>query len=225
MSQAQFLVEEYLAETIITEAAQGKPKQYFLEGICIQSQVVNKNRRMYPHAVVKAEVDRYITEMVNTNRAVGELNHPTNRPTIDYERVSHKYISLTESGNDWVGRAQVIPGTPMGAIVAGLMECGVVMGTSSRASGSTRLHEGVNVVQRDFRLVTPGDIVYDPSAPDAFLTGLMEGKEWAMANGVLVERESENRAAVNTLARNRKLTPQAMKSLFDLIMEQVKGEK
>ncbi|ASD50376.1 prohead core protein [Acidovorax phage ACP17] len=221
----QVLTEEFEAQNIIQESKDeaGRPaKNYFLEGICIQSNIKNRNGRLYPKALVDREVNRYITEMVATNRAVGELNHPEARSSIDYERVSHKYVSLTESGNNWIGRAQVTTGTPMGSIVAGLMDCGVVMGTSSRANGTTRLHEGVKVVQNDFRLVTPGDIVSDPSAPDAFLTGLMENKEWVYGNGVLFEREVEMKDKVNTLARTKQLNEQSMKNLFGLIMTMVK---
>lgn len=219
---SEILVEDFDAENLITESEGGKGKQYFLEGVCIQANVKNRNGRVYPHAIVKREVDRYIKEMVDSNRAVGELNHPKTDPSINYERVSHKYLWLKEDGNNWIGRAQVAHKTPMGSIVAGLMECGVVMGTSSRARGTTRLYEGVKVVQNDFRLITPGDIVADPSAPDAYLTNLMEGKEWVWANGVLIERENEIKAAVNTMARTKKLDKDGMRTLFEHIMSKVK---
>lgn len=218
----EILKEEFDVKNTILEATEAAPRQYFLEGICIQTNIKNRNGRVYPKALVAREVGRYITEQIQSNRAVGELNHPDDRSSIDYERVSHKYIWLKESGDNWVGRAQVTTGTPMGSIVAGLMDCGVVMGTSSRARGSTKLFEGVKVVQNDFRLITPGDIVSDPSAPDAYLTNLMENKEWVYANGTLFEQEAEMKNKVNTLARTKQLNEQSMAALFGLIMKQVK---
>ena len=215
---AELLVETYESQSLITESA-AKEKEYFLEGICIQANIKNRNGRIYPYAVVKREVDKYITEFVNTNMAVGELNHPATDPSINYERVSHKYEWLKEDGNNWIGRAKVAHKTHIGSIVAGLMECGVVMGTSSRATGSTRLFEGAKVVQNDFRLITPGDIVYGPSAPDAYLTNLMEGREWVWANGTLIEREAEIKKDVNTLARTKKLDEKHMRALFESIVE------
>lgn len=219
----EILIEAFdHVDNVITEAKGGAEKQYYLEGICIQSNVKNRNGRMYPHDIVAKEVGRYITEFVDTHRAVGELNHPATDPSINYERVSHKYLWLKEDGNNWIGRAQVAHKTPMGSVVAGLMECGVVMGTSTRARGTTRLFEGVKVVQRDFRLITPGDIVSDPSAPDAYLTNLMEGSEWVWANGELLEREVEIKKTINTMANAKKLDKAGMRVLFEHIMRQVK---
>jgi hypothetical protein len=221
---AELLVETYESQSLITESA-AKEKEYFLEGICIQANIKNRNGRIYPYAVVKREVDKYITEFVNTNMAVGELNHPATDPSINYERVSHKYEWLKEDGNNWIGRAKVAHKTHIGSIVAGLMECGVVMGTSSRATGSTRLFEGAKVVQNDFRLITPGDIVYGPSAPDAYLTNLMEGREWVWANGTLIEREAEIKKDVNTLARTKKLDEKHMRALFESIVASIKTQE
>ncbi len=221
---AELLVETYESQSLITESA-AKEKEYFLEGICIQANIKNRNGRIYPYAVVKREVDKYITEFVNTNMAVGELNHPATGPSINYERVSHKSEWLKEDGNNWIGRAKVAHKTHIGSIVAGLMECGVVMGTSSRATGSTRLFEGAKVVQNDFRLITPGDIVYGPSAPDAYLTNLMEGREWVWANGTLIEREAEIKKDVNTLARTKKLDEKHMRALFESIVASIKTQE
>lgn len=222
------LVESFLenSNSYIVESKETGKKKYFIEGITVQTDIRNRNNRIYPAAVVRREMERYIREMVNQNRAVGELNHPTDRREIDYERVSHKYISLTENGKNWIGKAQVAVGTPMGNVVAGLMDCGVKMGTSTRGTGSTRLCEGVHVVQNDFNLITAGDIVSDPSAPDAYLTNLMENKEWVYANGVLYEKEYEIKKQVNNLAKTKKLNQENMTRLFNLIMEQVssKGE-
>lgn len=218
------LIESHINDTksYIVEAKDTGQKKYFIEGITVQSDVKNRNNRIYPYQVVKREMDRYIREMVNTNRAVGELNHPTNRREIDYERASHKYVSLVEDGKNWIGKAQVTVGTPMGNVVAGLMDCGVRMGTSTRGTGTTKLHEGVHVVQNDFSLITAGDIVSDPSAPDAYLTNLMENKEWVYANGVLYEKEYEIKKTVNNLAKTKKLNDENMTKLFNLIMEQIK---
>lgn len=222
MSQ-ELLIEEFEAETIIEEAVQAsgvKEKQYFLEGVCIQSNIKNKNGRVYPKELVRREVDKYIVEKIQKNRALGELNHPESG-SINYERVSHKYVSLTESGDNWIGRAQVTTKTPMGGIVAGLMDCGVIVGTSSRARGSVKLFEGVKVVQGDFALITPGDIVSDPSAPDAYLTNLMEGKEWVWANGALIEKETEIKKLINRSVNNSGLSKNVMKDLFNHIMSKI----
>lgn len=209
------------ANSYIEESAETKEKKYFIEGICIQSNVKNKNGRIYPKALVEREVARYITEKIERSQAVGELNHPKTDPSINYERVSHKYLSLTESGDNWIGKAQVTHKTPMGGIVAGLMECGVTMGTSTRAKGSTKLFEGAHVVQNDFRLITAGDIVADPSAPDAYLTNIMENKEWVYANGALFEKEAQIKNNINNLAKQKKLDKKSVNDLFRLILKQI----
>lgn len=219
------LIEEFEdATNQILEEGEKKEKQYFIEGICIQSNIKNRNGRIYPKDLVRREVGRYVMEKLDRHQAVGELNHPKTDPSINYERVTHKYIWLKEDGDNWIGRAQIAHKTPMGSVVAGLMECGVQMGTSTRARGTTKLFEGHQVVQNDFRLITAGDIVSDPSAPDAYLTNLMEGKEWVWAGGVLIEKEREIKSAVNKLARTSQLNEQSMKGLFDLVMSQIKGE-
>lgn len=231
MSETTILTEQYDTDVLIEEREVDgqKEKLYFLEGICIQTNLKNRNGRIYPKPLVDRELGRYINEKLSRSQAVGELNHPeSDNPArlavIDPERVSHRYLWIKEDGDNYVARAQVAHKTPMGSVVAGLMECGVVMGTSSRARGSIKLHEGAKIVQNDFRLITPGDIVWEPSAPDAYLTNLMEGKEWTMANGVLVEMEREIKSNVNKLARARKLDKKHTGQLFDLIMAKVKGE-
>lgn len=199
-----------------------KRKRYIIEGICIQSEVKNRNGRIYPKALVKPVIDQFIKEEVETGRAVGHLNHPTDDPRNNYKEVSHKFESLTEAGNDWVGRAVVTQKTPMGQIVAGLMEEGVNMGISSRALGKTKLFEErgqkTRVVQ-SFKLISPGDIVSDPSAPDAYLTNLMEGKEWVWENGLLVEKEKEIRHAIDEAARTKSLDAAKMLELFESIVK------
>ncbi len=221
----KFLVEQDDAKSqILEEACESgfKKKKYVVEGICVQTNVKNKNRRIYPKESIIAEINRYIREDILNNKAVGELNHPANDPRINYERVSHKFEALVESGDNWIGKAVVTDKTPMGSIVAGLMEAGVQMGISTRALGSVVEKGGVKVVQNDFRLISAGDIVSDPSAPDAYLTNLMEGKEWVFANGILVEKETEIKKAVNTAARNKQLDREGMKALFEMILSNIK---
>lgn len=209
-------VEE--SSSIVVE--EGKKKKYFIEGIFIQSNVKNKNGRVYPKELVKKEVDRYIKEVINTNRAVGELNHPKEDPGINYERASHKFEWLKESGDNWTGRAVITTGTPMGKIVAGLMDEGVQMGVSTRALGTTKLCEGgVRVVQNDFFLITAGDIVSDPSAPDAFVTNLMEGKEWVWENGELKEKCLEEAVdEINKAAKSKSLNEEKLIKIFNEIL-------
>lgn len=216
----EFLIEQTEAKNEVLTEATGS-KRYIIEGICIQSNIKNRNKRVYPKEVVAPEVSRYIREDIQSNKAVGELNHPLTDPRINYERVSHKFESLTESGDNWIGRAVVTKNTPMGSIVAGLMDAGVQMGISTRAVGSTKLHENYRIVQNDFRLISAGDIVSDPSAPDAYLTNLMEGKEWVWANGVLMEKENEIKGLVNKAARKRQLNEEGLKKLFQHILSNI----
>lgn len=221
----QVLVERIddIRNDILIEEVEGvKKKKYILEGICIQSEVKNRNGRIYPKKLIAPEIERFIKEDLAMGRAVGHLNHPATDPRNDYKEVSHKFESLTESGNDWIGRAVVTTGTPNGRIVAGLMDEGVNMGISTRALGKTKLFESKGVqtkVVQSFKLVSPGDIVSDPSAPDAYLTNLMEGKEWVWENGLLVEKEVEIRDTIDTLARTGKLDEAKMIELFEALIK------
>jgi hypothetical protein len=206
----------------VLEESKGGPKKYIVQGIAIQSNIKNKNGRVYPSEIVDKDVARFTKDVMSKNRAVGELNHPTGKdPRINYERASHKFESLTKDGDNWVARAVVTKNTPMGSIVAGLMDENVNMGISSRAVGSTKESGGAKVVQKDFHLITPGDIVSDPSAPDAYLTNLMEGKEWVWANGILIEQEVEIKNAVNNLAKKNQLNEENMVKLFNYILSQI----
>lgn len=217
------LIENFdLFESRVLEESAGK-KKYVIEGITIQSNVKNRNGRVYPSEIVDNEVGRYIKDDLEKNRAVGELNHPSaENPRINYERVSHKFESLTKDGDNWRSRAVVTKKTPCGSVVAGLMEEGVQMGISSRAVGSTKKqNDGTKIVQKDFHIITPGDIVSDPSAPDAYLTNLMEGKEWVWANGLLIEQEVEIKNEVNNLAKKKQLNEENMKKLFNYILSQI----
>jgi len=165
---------------LITESIAGGGKNYYIQGKFIQSEVENKNKRIYPKGVVKPEVDRYIDEFVKTNRAYGELQHPIDRPNIDFDRVSHLTVELDEQGNDWIGKA-VIADTDKGKIVKALMDIGGKFGVSTRGLGSLKSgSNGISTVQNDFKLMTAADIVADPSAPDAIVEAIMEETEWIM---------------------------------------------
>lgn len=218
----KLLIESFDANNQILEEASGKGKRYIVEGICIQAEVLNGNKRIYPKAVIKPEVERYIREDIQKNRAIGHLNHPKDDPSNDYTKASHKFESLVESGNNWIARATVMKHTPMGSIVAGLMEEGVQMGISSRGLGDMKESNGARVVQK-YRMLSAGDIVSDPSGPDAYLTNLMENKEWVFANGVLVEQTiDEAKKELNTLAKSKKLNEENMLKLFHHILAQIK---
>jgi hypothetical protein len=161
---------------LISEAKESGGRDYYIEGIFLQAGIKNRNGRMYPVDVLDNEVKRYVTEVVNKNRAFGELGHPSG-PTINLDRVSHIITELSRSGKDFYGKA-LIASTPMGQIARGIMESGGQLGVSSRAMGSLKESNGVMVVQNDLRLSTAADIVADPSAPDAFVKGIMENVEW-----------------------------------------------
>lgn len=155
----------------------GKEKQHYIQGIFLQSAIKNRNGRMYPESVMDKEVNRYITEKVNRNSAYGEMTHPES-PTVDLKNVSHLITSLTKEGTNWIGKARILD-TPMGNVAKGILNGGGRLGVSSRAMGSLKMNtEGVNVVQNDFMLSTAADIVSDPSAPDAWVNGIMENAEW-----------------------------------------------
>lgn len=161
----------------ISEAKEDGGKNLYIEGIFLQSAITNRNGRMYPEETMDNEVKRYIKEHVDTKRAFGELGHP-NGPQINLDRVSHIITELRKDGTNWIGKAKITE-TPMGNIARGLIESGAQLGVSSRGMGSIKsTKEGINEVQNDFRLATAADIVADPSAPNAFVNGIMEGCEW-----------------------------------------------
>ena len=185
------LIREDINETkFIVEEKLGKGKQYFIEGIFLQSEIVNRNHRMYSEAIMDKEVARYMQEQVKTNRAYGELGHP-DTPSINLDRVSHLIVDLRKEGTNYIGRAKILE-TPMGNIARGLLDGGANLGVSSRALGSLKTNnEGVSIVQDDFMLSTAADIVADPSAPDAFVQGIMENHEWIFVDGKFVEKHIE----------------------------------
>ncbi len=185
------LIKEVFETTnLIVEEKLGKGKTYFIEGVFLQSNIVNRNKRMYQEGIMDREVGRYLKESVQANRAYGELGHP-DTPSINLDRVSHLIVDLRKEGTNWIGKAKILE-TPMGQIARGLLDGGANLGVSSRAMGSLKMNnEGINIVQDDFMLSTAADIVADPSAPDAFVRGIMENKEWIFVDGKFVEQNIE----------------------------------
>jgi hypothetical protein len=189
----------------IKEAREEGGKSYFIEGPFLQTEIQNRNGRLYRKETMDKEVQRYIKEYVNTKRAFGELGHPDG-PSINLDRVSHMIVSLKAEGNNYIGRAKIMTETPMGRIVKNLIDEGAQLGVSSRGMGSLKVNkEGVNEVQDDFYLATAADIVADPSAPDAFVRGIMEGKEWMMVEGRFVERQYDVAKAAIKAAKSNDL--------------------
>ena len=173
---------------VITEAANGK-KEYFIEGVFMQADIKNRNGRVYPKSIMEKEVNRYKKEFVEKDRAFGELGHPEG-PTINLDKVSHLIQSLDLEGKNYVGKAKVLS-TPNGEIVKALINDGAKLGVSSRGLGSLEQKGNAQYVKDDFQLATAGDIVADPSAPEAFVEGIMEGVEWVMENGILTRVQVE----------------------------------
>ena len=180
----RLIAEEITQVDFLCEENEGK-KNYFIEGIFLQAELKNRNGRMYPLKTLAREVAKYDENYIQKGRALGELGHPDG-PSINLDRVSHKIVNLKEDGNNFIGKAKLLD-TPMGKIAKNLLDEGVRLGVSSRGMGSIRKEENCNVVMDDFMLATAADIVADPSAPDAFVDGIMEGKEWVWDNGILKE--------------------------------------
>ena len=180
----RLIAEEIPEVNFIAEEKEGK-KSHFIEGVFLQAEIANKNGRKYPFRTLEREVAKYDEAHIRKGRALGELGHPDG-PSINLDKVSHKIESLRAEGNNFIGRAKILD-TPNGRIAKSLLDEGVKLGVSSRGMGSLKQQEGVNIVQDDFMLATAADIVADPSAPDAFVDGIMEGKEWVWDNGILKE--------------------------------------
>jgi hypothetical protein len=203
------LISENWADEInylVEEDPKTGKKNMFIEGIMLQTEVKNKNGRIYPKEIMKKEVARYTKEYVDNNRAYGELGHPEG-PTINLERTSHLITSLKEDGNNFIGKAKILS-TPMGEIVKNLLQDGAKLGVSSRGMGSLKSSNsngGVQMVQSDFQLATAADIVADPSAPDAFVDGVMEGVEWIWDNGMFKSQKIEEYKHTIARARTHKL--------------------
>lgn len=201
---------------IITEANEAGGKNFYIEGIFMQAEQENRNKRMYPLEVLQKETDRYVTEYVMKNRAYGELGHPDG-PTINLERVSHITKSLRQEGNNFIGKAKIMD-TPYGNIVKNLMAEGAVVGVSTRGMGSlVEGKDGVKVVGNDFYLATCADIVADPSAPDAYVRGIMENKEWTWDNGIIREVDVARQKQVIQKSSQKDLEENMIKVFKDFI--------
>ena len=193
---------------IIEQKEDGK-KDYNIKGIFMQSNIKNRNGRVYPREVLMKEVKNYDSKFIQKNRAFGELGHPDG-PTVNLDRVSHMITSLKPEGDNFIGEAKIMS-TPMGEIVKSLMDEGATLGVSSRGMGSLDQRGGVNYVKNDFKLATAGDIVADPSAPSAFVEGIMEGKEWVWDHGSLVEAQVyEMKERIEKRVRARQNKEQAL---------------
>ena len=212
----KLITEEIEQVEVIVENRNGK-KNLFIEGVFLQGEIKNRNGRMYPMQTLAREVGRYNENFVEKGRALGELGHPDG-PTVNLDRVSHKIVSLKESGNNFIGKAKILS-TPMGKIASNLLDEGVKLGVSSRGVGSlNKTNEGYSVVGEDFTLATAADIVADPSAPDAFVDGIMEGKEWVWDGGIIRERlASKTYKRINTLVDQRKLDEQKLNVFEDFL--------
>ena len=189
----------------------------YIEGVFLQGNIKNRNGRMYPMETLRREVGRYSENHITSGRALGELGHPEG-PTVNLDRVSHKIVSLKESGSNFVGKAKILS-TPMGKIASSLIEEGVKLGVSSRGVGSLQqTKEGYSVVGEDFMLATAADIVADPSAPDAFVSGIMEGKDWVWDGGILRERFAEKTYKhINTLVEQKQLDEKKLNLFNDFL--------
>jgi len=186
----KLITELFEANTHILEAKDSGKKNYFIEGIYLQGEVVNGNKRKYPMEVLDKAVEAYMP-LITANRALGELNHPPS-PSINYERAAIKTVSLIKEGNNYIGKSKLLS-TPLGELCKGLVDDGVQLAVSSRGLGSIKEIRGVNVVQEDYTISAVADIVSDPSAPDAFVQGIIEGTEWVYGDGgILVEQKVED---------------------------------
>ena len=212
----KLITEEVTNVKVITEEKNGK-KHLYIEGVFLQGEIKNRNGRMYPISTLSKEVNRYCETFVNKGRALGELGHPEG-PTVNLDRVSHKITSLVQEGNNFRGKAQILS-TPMGKIASSLLDEGVMLGVSSRGVGSLQTtSEGCKVVGEDFQLATAADIVADPSAPDAFVNGIMEGKEWVWEGGILREQLAETtKKRINTLVDQRQLEEHKLQLWSDFL--------
>ena len=209
--------EEIESVKFLVETTKSGKKSLYIEGVFLQGEIKNRNGRMYPMETLRREVGRYNEAHVQAGRALGELGHPDG-PTVNLDRVSHKIVSLKESGSNFIGKAKIL-NTPMGKIASSLIEEGVKLGVSSRGIGSLRTtKEGTNIVGDDFMLATAADIVADPSAPDAFVEGIMEGKEWVWEGGILREKYAEQtKRRIDTLVDQKVLEEHKLNLFNDFL--------
>lgn len=210
------LIKEHTEEVkYLVEEKLGKGKEYFIEGVFLQSNLKNRNGRVYPTEILDKEVKRYNEEYVSKNRAFGELGHPDS-PTINLDRVSHMIKSLKREGDNFIGRAKIMD-TPYGKIVKSLIDEGATLGVSSRGMGSLAQKGGVSMVQNDFTLATAADIVADPSAPNAFVEGVMESKEWVMVDGKFVEKDLIEAQRIIRKTSSKNLNEAKLKLFVDFL--------
>ena len=211
------LIREEIEQVEFIVENRGGKKSLYIEGVFLQGNIKNRNGRMYPMETLRKEVSRYNENHIQSGRALGELGHPDG-PTVNLDRVSHKIVSLKESGSNYVGKAKIL-NTPMGKIASSLLDEGVKLGVSSRGVGSLKqTREGYSVVGEDFMLATAADIVADPSAPDAFVSGIMEGKEWVWDGGILREKFAEKTyRQINTLVDQKKLDENKLNLFNDFL--------
>ena len=211
------LITEEISDVKFITEGKGSKKKMYIEGVFLQGDLKNRNGRMYPVNTLAKEVNRYNEAFVAKGRALGELGHPDG-PTVNLDRVSHKITSLRQEGNNFVGKAQLLE-TPMGKIAKSLLDEGVTLGVSSRGVGSLReSSNGCKVVGEDFMLATAADIVADPSAPDAFVSGIMEGKEWVWEGGILREQlASQTKKHINTLVDQKVLEDHKLNLFNDFL--------
>ena len=212
----KLITEEVASVKFVTEG-RGASKKMYIEGVFLQGGIKNRNGRMYPVDTLSREVGRYNESFINKGRALGELGHPDG-PTVNLDRVSHKITSLVQEGSNFKGKAQLL-NTPMGKIASSLLDEGVMLGVSSRGIGSLKEdRDGCKVVGEDFMLATAADIVADPSAPDAFVSGIMEGKEWIWEGGILREQQAaQTQKRINTLVDQKRLEEKKLELFGDFL--------
>jgi len=211
----KLITEEIEKVEVLTEGT-GSNKRLYITGPFLQSECVNRNGRMYPFSIMEREVKRYNENYIQKGRALGELGHPDG-PTVNLDRVSHKIVCLEQKGNTWIGKAQILS-TPMGKIAESLLNDGVCLGVSSRGIGSLRENnKGYKEVGEDFMLATAADIVADPSAPDAFVSGIMEGVEWIWNNGILEQKVLRMQKRINTLVDSKQLEENKLNLFNDFL--------
>ena len=209
------LITEAIENIQVLEEEKNGKKLLYIEGVFLQSELKNRNGRMYPFETLNREVQRYNEEYVKSNRALGELGHPDG-PTVNLDRVSHRITELRAEGTNFMGKAQILD-TPMGQIAKSLLSEGVQLGVSSRGMGSIDKREDCSIVQDDFMLTTAADIVADPSAPDAFVNGIMEGKEWVWHNGILKETEVAKYKGVMDASSRQELEEKTLQVFNDFL--------
>ena len=219
----KLITEQLETVNIVTEQKENGKKNYYIEGVFLQGDIQNKNGRLYPRGVLQKEVERYTAEHIDKNRAYGELGHPSG-PTINLERVSHMIKELRADGSNFIGKAKVMTETPFGQIVKNLIDEGANLGVSSRGMGSLKENKkGIMEVQDDFFLSTAADIVADPSAPNAFVRGIMEGKEWVWENGNLRELEMYKTAINKSVVRRN--TEETSLKIFEHFIKTLRTQK